>query len=56
MSEVGTLLYLDGVSVSFDGFRALNALSFLLDHGEELLEVVQLLLARDERVVPQTGL
>ncbi|MBN8890898.1 MAG: urea ABC transporter ATP-binding protein UrtD [Acetobacteraceae bacterium SCN 69-10] len=29
-----TLLYLDGVSVSFDGFRALNALSFFIEHGE----------------------
>jgi urea transport system ATP-binding protein len=30
----GTLLYLDGVSVSFDGFRALNALSLVLVPGE----------------------
>ena len=29
-----TLLYLDGVSVSFDGFRALNSLSLLLTKGE----------------------
>jgi len=29
-----TLLYLDGVTVSFDGFRALNALSLVLEHGE----------------------
>jgi urea transport system ATP-binding protein len=29
-----TLLYLDGVSVSFDGFKALNALSLVLGHGE----------------------
>jgi urea transport system ATP-binding protein len=29
-----TLLYLDGVSVSFDGFRALNALSLYLEKGE----------------------
>ncbi len=29
-----TLLYLDGVTVSFDGFRALNELSFLLAPGE----------------------
>ena len=29
-----TLLYLDGVSVSFDGFRALNALSLVLQSGE----------------------
>jgi urea transport system ATP-binding protein len=28
------LLYLDGVSVSFDGFRALNNLSFTLSSGE----------------------
>ena len=34
MREEGTLLYLDGVSVSFDGFRALNELSFVLDSGE----------------------
>jgi len=29
-----TLLYLDGVSVSFDGFKALNALSLFLQKGE----------------------
>src|SRR5919205_1766585 len=29
-----TLLYLDNVTVSFDGFRALNALSLALDHAE----------------------
>ena len=29
-----TLLYLDGVSVSFDGFRALNNLSLVLAPGE----------------------
>ncbi len=28
------LLYLDGVSVSFDGFRALNSLSLVIGHGE----------------------
>jgi urea transport system ATP-binding protein len=28
------LLYLDGVSVSFDGFRALNNLSLVMDPGE----------------------
>ena len=32
--QVGdTLLYLDGVTVSFDGFRALNALSLVLEAG-----------------------
>jgi urea transport system ATP-binding protein len=34
MSEVDTLLYLDGVTVTFDGFRALNALSLVLEVGE----------------------
>lgn len=34
MSSAGTLLYLDGVSVSFDGFKALNALSLMLEPGE----------------------
>jgi urea transport system ATP-binding protein len=29
-----TLLYLDGVSVSFDGFKALNELSLVIDRGE----------------------
>lgn len=30
----GPILYLDGVTVSFDGFRALNALSLTIDDGE----------------------
>ncbi len=34
MSATGTLLYLDGVTVSFDGFRALNELSLVLAPGE----------------------
>jgi urea transport system ATP-binding protein len=35
MTEVSnTLLYLDGVTVSFDGFRALNNLSLVIGHGE----------------------
>ena len=29
-----SLLYLDGVSVSFDGFRALNNLSLTIGAGE----------------------
>ena len=29
-----TILYLDGVSVSFDGFKALNVLSLVLQKGE----------------------
>ena len=28
------LLYLDGITVSFDGFRALNELSFIIEPGE----------------------
>ena len=34
MSDGDTLLYLDGVTVTFDGFRALNALSLVLEKGE----------------------
>jgi urea transport system ATP-binding protein len=30
----GTLLYLDGVSVAFDGFKAINNLSLVLEPGE----------------------
>lgn len=29
-----TLLYLDGVTLSFDGFKALNSLSLTIDYGE----------------------
>jgi urea transport system ATP-binding protein len=34
MSDREALLYLDGVTVSFDGFRALNALSLVIEPGE----------------------
>src|SRR5271163_4591834 len=34
MTDADTLLYLDGVTVTFDGFRALNALSLVLTEGE----------------------
>jgi urea transport system ATP-binding protein len=34
MKDGDTLLYLDGVTVTFDGFRALNALSLVLNQGE----------------------
>ena len=30
----GVILYIEGVTVSFDGFRALNDLSFAIDTGE----------------------
>jgi urea transport system ATP-binding protein len=33
-SLTSALLYLDGVSVSFDGFKALNSLSFMIESGE----------------------
>jgi len=32
--ETSALLYLNNVTVSFDGFRALNALSLVIDRGE----------------------
>src|SRR4030081_936892 len=32
--ETSALLYLDGISVSFDGFKALNELSFIIEPGE----------------------
>ena len=35
----GTMLYLNGVSVSFDGFRALNALSIIV-HPNEMLAII----------------
>ena len=34
MTTPEPILYLDGVTVSFDGFRALNALSFVVEPGE----------------------
>ena len=34
MKLTESLLYLDGVTVSFDGFRALNELSLVIDRGE----------------------
>jgi urea transport system ATP-binding protein len=33
-NTTSALLYLDGVSVSFDGFKALNELSFIVEPGE----------------------
>jgi len=33
-SQHDSLLYLDGVSVSFDGFKALNNLSLVMEPGE----------------------
>ena len=34
MSRKDTILYLDGVSVSFDGFKAIDNLSLVLAQGE----------------------
>lgn len=34
MDEHGTIMYLDGVTVSFDGFQALREVDFYVDHGE----------------------
>ena len=33
-TTTSSLLYLDGISVSFDGFKALNELSFIVEPGE----------------------
>ena len=37
--KLGTMLYLDGVSVSFDGFRAINNLSIIV-HPAEMLAII----------------
>ena len=34
MSRSSSILYHDGVPVSFDGFRAINNLSFVVDQGK----------------------
>jgi len=34
MAEHGTIMYLEGVTVSFDGFKALQEVDFYVDHGE----------------------
>ena len=35
-AQTEALLYLDGISVSFDGFKALNKLNLAIDVGELL--------------------
>src|SRR5262245_21232152 len=37
--KAGTMLYLNGVSVSFDGFKALNQLSIIV-HPNEMLAII----------------
>jgi urea transport system ATP-binding protein len=37
--KLGTMLYLDGVSVSFDGFKALDHLSIIV-HPQEMLAII----------------
>ena len=37
--KFGTMLYLDGVSVSFDGFKAINKLSIIV-HPAEMLAII----------------
>jgi urea transport system ATP-binding protein len=37
--KTGTMLYLDGVSVSFDGFKAINKLSIIV-HPAEMLAII----------------
>ncbi|MFZ0399849.1 MAG: ATP-binding cassette domain-containing protein, partial [Pseudolabrys sp.] len=34
LKTTSALLYLDGITVSFDGFKALNELSFIVEPGE----------------------
>jgi urea transport system ATP-binding protein len=34
MTTAGSILYLDGINVSFDGFKALNSLSLVIEPGE----------------------
>jgi urea transport system ATP-binding protein len=34
MSEHGSIIYLEGVTVDFDGFKALNNLNFIVDYHE----------------------
>jgi urea transport system ATP-binding protein len=34
MTAAGSILYLDGIGVSFDGFKALNSLSLVIEPGE----------------------
>ena len=34
MTQHGTIIYLEGVSVTFDGFKALRGVNLYVDHGE----------------------
>ena len=34
MAERGSIIYLEGVTVDFDGFKALNNLNFIVNYGE----------------------
>ncbi|TLY39544.1 MAG: ATP-binding cassette domain-containing protein, partial [Nitrospirae bacterium] len=34
MSERGSIIYLEGVTVDFDGFKALRNLNFIVDYRE----------------------
>jgi len=34
ISERGSIIYVENLTVSFDGFRALNSLNFFMDYGE----------------------
>lgn len=34
MEQHGSIIYLEDITVSFDGFRALHAVDFYVDHGE----------------------
>ncbi|MDP9131947.1 MAG: ABC transporter ATP-binding protein, partial [Nitrospirota bacterium] len=34
MTEHGSIIYLEGVTVDYDGFKALNSLNFIVNHRE----------------------
>ena len=34
MTEHGSIIYLEGVTVDYDGFKALNNLNFIVNHRE----------------------
>ena len=34
MSERGSIIYLEGVTVDYDGFKALNNLNFIVNYNE----------------------
>ena len=61
MSERGSIIYLEGVVVDYDGFKALNNLNFIVNYNdifdirdfvEKLTEVAAILLAKYNILLP----